>query len=90
MVGGQGLTVDLDGFGIDEAGKTFDHVNVILTQHVVIRGVNAVDIGGTAGNQRIPVEFIDRGVKPVVRAVQVDRFTDLCSMPHHFSGRNRR
>ncbi len=84
MIGSNGFTVHFNGFGINEAGKAFNHINVIFTQHVVVRGMNAIDIGGTAGDQFIPVELINGGIETVIRAVHMNRFTDLCGMPHHF------
>ncbi|XPE60711.1 hypothetical protein ACNKHT_22935 [Shigella flexneri] len=35
----------------------------------LIGSLNTVDIGGTAGDQRFPVEFIDSGIKTIIRAV---------------------
>ena len=46
--------------------------------------MNTVDIGGTAGDQRFPVEFIDSGIETIIRTVHVDRFTDLRRVPHYF------
>ena len=84
VIGGDRLAVHFDRFRVHKAGETVDNVNVIFTQHVVVRGVNAVDVGGTAGDQFVPVEVVDGGVKAVVRAVHMDSFTDLRRMPHHF------
>ena len=84
MIGSNGFTVHFNGFGINEARKTFNHIDIIFAQHVVVRGMNAIDISGTAGNQFIPVELIDGGVETVIRPVHMDRFADLCGMPHHF------
>ncbi len=39
--------------------------------------MNTVDIGGTAGDQRFPVEFIYSGIETIIRTVHVDRFTDF-------------
>ena len=84
MIGRDGFAVYLQRFGINEAGKAFDYINVIFTEHVFIGSMNTVDIGGTAGDQRFPVEFIDSGIKTIIRAVHMDRFTDLRRVPHHF------
>ncbi len=84
MIGSDRLAVYLDRLRIHETGEAADHVDVILAQHVIVRGVNTVDVGGTAGDQFVPVEMIDRGVKTVVRAIHMDSFTDLRGMPHHF------
>ncbi len=83
-IGGDRLAVHFDRLRIHETGKAADHVDVILAQHVIVRGVNSVDVGGTAGDQFIPVEVVDGGVKAVVRAIHMDSFTDLRGMPHHF------
>lgn len=64
--------------------KAFDYINVIFTEHVFIGGMNTVDIGGTAGDQRFPVELVDGGIETIIRAVHMDRFTDLRRVPHHF------
>jgi hypothetical protein len=64
MIGGDRLAVHFDRFRIHKAGEAFDHIDVIFTQHVVVGGVNTVDIGGTAGDQFVPVEVVDGGVKP--------------------------
>ena len=50
MIGGDRLTVHFDRFRIHKAGKAVDHIDVVLTQHVVVGGVNTVDVGGTAGD----------------------------------------
>ena len=83
VIGGDRLTVHFDRFRVHKAGETVDNVDVIFTQHVVVRGVNTVDVGGTAGDQFVPVEVVDGGVKAVVRAIHMDSFTDLRRMPHH-------
>ena len=44
MVSGDDLAVDFHGVGIDKAREAFDHVDFILTQYVVVRGMNTVDI----------------------------------------------
>ncbi|CNT82068.1 Uncharacterised protein [Salmonella enterica subsp. enterica serovar Bovismorbificans] len=36
MVGGDGFAVHFNGFGIDKAGKAFNHIHVIFAQHVVV------------------------------------------------------
>ncbi|MNP30653.1 hypothetical protein D3C76_1237360 [compost metagenome] len=46
--------------------------------------MNPVNVCRTAGDQAIPVEVIDGGVKTIIRAIQVDGLTDLRRMPHHF------
>ncbi|MNP32735.1 hypothetical protein D3C76_1259350 [compost metagenome] len=84
MIGSDRLAVHFDRFRVDEAGKAFDHIDIIFAQHVVIRGVNAVNVGGTAGNQLVPVEVINGGVKAVIRAVHMDSFANLRGVPHHF------
>ncbi len=84
MIGSDGFTIHFNGFCINEAGKAFDHIDIIFAQHVVVRGMNTIDISGTRGDQFIPVELIDGGVETVIRTVHVDRFADLCGMPHHF------
>ena len=84
MIGRDGFTVNFQRFGINEAGKAFDYINVIFTEHVFIGGMNTVDIGGTAGDQRFPVELVDGGIETIIRAVHMDRFTDLRRVPHHF------
>ena len=84
MIGSDDFTIHFNGFCINEAGKAFDHIDIIFAQHVVVRGMNTIDISGTRGDQFIPVELIDGGVETVIRTVHVDRFADLCGMPHHF------
>lgn len=84
VIGGDRLAVHFDRLRIHETGEAADHVDVILAQYVIVRGVNTVDVGGTAGDQFIPVEVVDGGVKAVVRAIHMDSFTDLRGMPHHF------
>ena len=84
MVSGDRLAVHFHGMGIDKAREAFDHVDVVLTQHVVVGGMNAVDIGAAAGDQLLPVEMVDGGIETVVRAVKMNRFADLRRMPHHF------
>ena len=83
MIGRDRLPVHFDRFRVHKAGEAVDHIYVVLTQHVIVRGVNAVDVGGTAGDQFVPVEVVDGGVKAVVRAIHMDGFTDLRRMPHH-------
>ena len=83
MVSGDDLAVDFHGVGIDKASEAFDHVDFILTQYVVVRGMNTVDIGATAGDQLLPVKMVDGGIETVVRAVKMNRFADLRRMPHH-------
>ncbi|SVZ12526.1 Uncharacterised protein [Klebsiella pneumoniae] len=83
MVSGDDLAVDFHGVGIDKAREAFDHVDFILTQYVVVRGMNTVDIGATAGDQLLPVKMVDGGIETVVRAVKMNRFADLRRMPHH-------
>ncbi len=84
MIGSNGFTVHFNGFGIHKAGKAFNHIDIIFAQHVVVRGMNAINISGTRGDQFIPIELIDGGVETVIRPVHVDCFADLCGMPHHF------
>ena len=84
MIGSNGFTVHFNGFGIHKAGKAFNHIDIIFAQHIVVRGMNTIDISGTRGDQFIPVELIDGGVETVIRPVHVDRFANLGGMPHHF------
>ena len=84
MIGGYRLAVHFDGFRIDKTGEAFNHVDLIFAQHVIVGGVDTLDIGATAGDQFIPVEVIDRGIKTVIRAIQMDSFANLRRMPHHF------
>ncbi len=84
MIGSDDFTIHFNGFCINEARKAFDHIDIIFAQHVVVRGMNTIDISGTRGDQFIPVELIDGCVETVIRTVHVDRFADLCGMPHHF------
>ncbi len=83
VIGGDRLAVHFHGFCVHKAGEATDHINVILVEHVFVRGVNAVDVGGAAGDQLAPVEFVNGSVKTVVRAVKMNRFGDLRRMPHH-------
>ena len=84
MVGGYRLAVNFDGFRIDKTGEAFNDIDLVFAQHVIVRGVDTIDIGATAGDQLIPVEVINCGIKTVIRAIQMDGFTDLRRMPHHF------
>ncbi|MNC29057.1 hypothetical protein D3C75_772920 [compost metagenome] len=84
VVCGDGFAVHFNRVRIDKFRKAANHIDVVFTQHVVIRGVDAVDIRGAAGDQFVPVEFIHRGVETVIRAVVVDSFGDLRRVPHYF------
>ncbi len=50
--------------GIDKAREAFDHVDFILTQYVVVRGMNTVDIGATAGDQLLQSKWLMVVSKP--------------------------
>ena len=84
MIGSDRLTVNFDRLRVNKARKTMNNIDVVLAQHIVVRGMNTVDIGSTAGDQLVPVKVIDGGVKAVIRAIHMDCFTDLGRMPHHF------
>ena len=84
MIGGYRLAVNFDGFRIDKTGEAFNHIDLIFAQHVIVGGVDTIDIGATAGDQFVPVEVIDSGIKTVIRTIQMDGFTDLRRMPHDF------
>ena len=84
MVGGNGFTIHFHGVGINKTRKTTDHIDNVFLQHRLVRGVNAVDIRSTAGDQFLPVEMINGGIEAVIRAIQMDSLSDLRRVPHHF------
>ncbi len=84
MIGGDPLAVDFNGVRVHKTSEALNDIDVIFAQHVVIRRMNAVDIGGAARHQLLPVEMVDGGVKAVIRAIQMDRLGDLRGVPHDF------
>ncbi len=84
MIRSDRLAIHFNGFRINKTGEATDHIDVVLTQHVVVGGVDSVNIRSAAGDQAIPVEVIDSGVKTIIRAIEMDGLTDLRCMPHHF------
>ncbi len=86
MIGGDRFTINFHRVRIHKAGKAFDDFDFVFAQHVVIRGVNAIDIGAAVLYQRGPVKAVHRSIKAVIGSIQMNGFGDLCRMPHHFFG----
>src|SRR5690606_11933000 len=86
MVGGVTLAVDFDGVRIDEVGPAPDDVDLVLAQHGIVRGVDAVNVGAAILDQPVPVEAVQRGVEAVVGPVVMNGFGDLRRVPHDFLG----
>ena len=84
MIGGDGFAVHFNGMRINKFGKAVDHVNFIVAQSTFIGLMDTVDIGGAAFDQFAPIELIHRGIKTIIRAIQMDCFRDLRGVPHYF------
>src|SRR5690606_460536 len=86
MVGCVAFAVDLDGVRIDEAGPAPDHVHLVLAQHGVVRGVDAVNVGAAVLDQPVPVEAVQRRVEAVVGPIVMNGLGDLRRVPHDLLG----
>ncbi len=84
MVGGNTFAVHFHGMGVDETGEALDDVDVVFAQHVIVRGVNTIDVGAAVFHQRLPAEMVYCGIKAVIRTVEMDSLGDLRRVPHHF------